>query len=48
VAFAGAFAFGVTYLLLFVLDRAIGVRVPKEVEVSGLDQALHGELVYGE
>jgi ammonium transporter, Amt family len=48
VAFAGAFAFAVTYLLLFVIDRAMGVRVPKEVEVSGLDQALHGELVYGE
>ena len=48
VTFAAAYAFAVTYLLLFVIDRAMGVRVPKEVEVEGLDQALHGELVYGE
>lgn len=48
VAFAAAFAFAVTYLILFVIDRLIGVRVSKEVELTGLDQALHGELVYGE
>jgi len=48
VAFAGAFAFTVTYLILFGLDHVMEVRVPKEVEVTGLDQELHGELVYGE
>jgi len=48
VAFAAAFAFTVTYLILFVIDRLIQVRVPKEVELSGLDRELHGELVYGE
>jgi len=48
VAFAAAYAFVVTYLILLLLDRLMGVRVPKEVELSGLDQALHGELVYGE
>jgi len=48
VAFAAAYAFAVTYLILFAIDRLVGVRVPKEVELTGLDQALHGELVYGE
>lgn len=48
VAFAAAFAFVVTYLILFLLDRLTGVRVPKEVELTGLDQELHGELAYGE
>jgi Amt family ammonium transporter len=48
VAFAAAFAFTVTYLILFGIDRLMGVRVPKEVELSGLDQELHGELAYGD
>jgi ammonium transporter, Amt family len=48
VAFAAAFAFAVTYLILFLLDRIVEVRVPKEVELSGLDLELHGELVYGD
>jgi len=48
VAFAAAFAFVVTYLILFVIDRVMDVRVPKEVEVSGLDMELHGEVVYGD
>jgi len=48
VAFAAAYAFAVTYLILFGIDRMMEVRVPKEVEVTGLDQELHGELVYGD
>ncbi|MGP8077058.1 MAG: ammonium transporter [Thermoplasmata archaeon] len=48
VAFAAAYAFVVTYLILFVIDRIMDVRVPKEVELSGLDWELHGEVVYGE
>ncbi len=48
VAFAGAFAFAVTYLILFGIDRLMDVRVPKEIEVSGLDWELHGEDVHGE
>jgi ammonium transporter, Amt family len=48
VAFAAAYAFAVTYLILFVLDRTMDVRVPKEVELAGLDMELHGEVVYGE
>ncbi len=48
VAFAAVFAFGVTYLILFVIDSLMDVRVPKEVEVTGLDMELHGEEVHGE
>ena len=48
VAFAAAFAFVVTYVILFVIDTLMDVRVPKEVEVTGLDQELHGEVVYGD
>jgi Amt family ammonium transporter len=48
VAFAAAFAFAVTYLILLVLDHVMEVRVPKEVELTGLDRELHGEVVYGE
>jgi Amt family ammonium transporter len=48
VAFAAAYAFTVTYLILLGIDRVLDVRVPKEVEVTGLDKELHGELVYGD
>ena len=48
VAFAAAMAFAATYLILFLLDRLMDVRVPKEVEVSGLDMEFHGEVVYGD
>lgn len=48
VAFAGLFAFGVTYLILLGMDHVMEVRVPKEVEVTGLDLELHGEGVHGE
>jgi Amt family ammonium transporter len=48
VAFAAAFAFTVTYLILFGIDRLMEVRVSKEVEVAGLDWELHGEDVHGE
>lgn len=48
VAFAAVFAFVVTYVILFVIDRVMDIRVPKEVEVTGLDRELHGEVVYGD
>jgi Amt family ammonium transporter len=48
VAFAAAFAFAVTYLILLGIDHLMDVRVPKEVEVMGLDMELHGEVVYGD
>jgi len=32
-----------TIIILFVVDRLVGLRVPEEVEREGLDRALHGE-----
>lgn len=44
---AAAWAAVVTFVLLKVIDRVIGVRVDAEVEHDGLDGALHGESAYG-
>lgn len=41
----GAYSAAVTLIILLVLRHTIGLRVPKEVEHSGLDLALHGETV---
>jgi len=41
-----AYAFGVTWLILKVLDRFQPVRVTDEVEFQGLDKELHGEDAY--
>jgi Amt family ammonium transporter len=32
-----------TLVILFVVDRLIGLRVSEEIEREGLDRALHGE-----
>jgi Amt family ammonium transporter len=37
----------VTYAILKAIDLAIGLRVPMEVEIEGLDINLHGETVHG-
>ncbi len=39
-------SFGVTWALAKVIDRLIGLRVPVEVEIQGLDIALHSESAY--
>ena len=44
---AGAWAAVVTFVLLKIIDRVIGIRVDQEVEHDGLDGALHGESAYG-
>nr|WP_051013576.1 ammonium transporter [Pararhodospirillum photometricum] len=36
----------VSAILLFVIDKTIGLRVSKEVEIEGLDYALHGERIH--
>jgi Amt family ammonium transporter len=36
-----------TFLILKAIDVAIGLRVPTEVEIEGLDINLHGETVHG-
>jgi Amt family ammonium transporter len=46
VLIAAVYAFAVTYGILWVVNRVAPVRVPKEVEVEGLDLALHGEVAY--
>lgn len=43
---AGAYAFIVTCILAFVLDKTIGLRVDKEDEIMGLDQTQHSESGY--
>ena len=41
-----AYTFGVTWLILKVLNVFEPVRVADEVELSGLDAAIHGESAY--
>ena len=40
---AGAYAAVVTFILLKVLDKTVGLRVEKDEEREGLDAVLHGE-----
>ena len=41
-----AYSFGVSFLLLKILDKTMGLRVEKEDEVMGLDLSMHGEAGY--
>jgi Amt family ammonium transporter len=41
-----AFAFGATFAIAKVLDVIVGLRVPADVELAGLDAHLHGESAY--
>jgi Amt family ammonium transporter len=43
---AGAYAFIVTLIIAFVLNKTIGLRVEKEDEIMGLDQTQHSESGY--
>ncbi|WP_145019727.1 ammonium transporter [Geobacter argillaceus] len=43
---AGAYAFIVTLIISFILDKTIGLRVEKEDEIMGLDQTQHSESAY--
>jgi Amt family ammonium transporter len=40
------FAFGMTWIILKVLDRTMGLRVDKDQELEGLDLSQHGESGY--
>ncbi|HIE68222.1 MAG TPA: ammonium transporter [Acidimicrobiia bacterium] len=42
------FSFVVTFAIVKVIDRVIGLRVDEETEIVGLDQALHAESAYDE
>jgi Amt family ammonium transporter len=41
-----AFSFGATWMILKLVDRLIGFRVPADAEDSGVDLAEHGESAY--
>jgi Amt family ammonium transporter len=43
---AGAYAFIVTIVIAFVINKTIGLRVEKEDEIMGLDQTQHSESAY--
>jgi len=43
---AGAYAFIITALIAFILDKSIGLRVEKEDEIMGLDTTQHSESGY--
>jgi Amt family ammonium transporter len=43
---AGAYAFIVTLVIAFVLEKTMGLRVEKEDEIRGLDQTQHSESAY--
>lgn len=40
------YSFGVTFIILKVLNRFAPVRVSNKVEIEGLDKAVHGETAY--
>jgi len=44
--FVAGFAFGMTWLILKIMNRFSPVRVPDEVEVKGLDEGMFGEEAY--
>ena len=46
IAVVSAYSFGLTFIILKVLDRVIGVNVSEEDEMSGLDLSQHGERAY--
>jgi ammonium transporter, Amt family len=46
IAVAWVLAIGGTLLILFLVDRTIGLRVPEEQEIQGLDLSQHGEEGY--
>jgi len=43
---AGSYAFIVTLVIAFILDKTIGLRVEKEDEIMGLDNTQHSESAY--
>jgi Amt family ammonium transporter len=45
---AAAYAFVFTYIMLLIINLVTPVKVPPQMEVSGLDVGLHGEKAYDE
>jgi Amt family ammonium transporter len=46
VAISSAWAFAFTYGMLRLIDHITPVKVPEDVEETGLDRGLHGESAY--
>ncbi len=46
VLLTAAYAFGFSYLALWLIDKVVKVKVTKEEEQEGLDEAIHGETAY--
>ncbi|MBT4088341.1 MAG: ammonium transporter, partial [Deltaproteobacteria bacterium] len=46
VVFTIVFAALATWLIAIVIDKTIGLRVSKDIEIQGLDGELHGEKAY--
>lgn len=42
------FGFGFSFLTFFILKKTIGIRVPEEMEMEGLDVEEHGAPAYGD
>ena len=42
-----AYAAVASFVILKLLDRLVGLRVPEHVETDGLDRHQHGERAYG-
>jgi ammonium transporter, Amt family len=45
VVIVAAYCAVVTFVILYVLEKALGLRVDKQTEIEGLDLNLHGEVV---
>jgi Amt family ammonium transporter len=46
VAAAGVYAYVVTYIICWALNKTMGLRVDEDQEMAGLDRELHGEVGY--
>jgi Amt family ammonium transporter len=46
VAAVAAFTAAATWIILKVVDVTVGLRVPEQEEVLGLDATTHGEVAY--
>jgi Amt family ammonium transporter len=48
VAVVGLYSFGMSFILLKLIDRFVGLRVTEDTEIQGLDLGLHSETAYSE
>jgi len=46
IAVAWAYSCSMTFIILKAVDALIGLRVPEDEEVLGLDTTQHGEIAY--